>query len=308
MGPTKMASLYLPDKRITFEMVKGQWSETDRDEHNLGEVLVVPLANRPRLRHMDGTSELRAVIPLSDAACKVASDMMVSAEYHAMPRRWATGLSRDDFADENGQPLGALSSLAGRLWVNENPEVKFDQFPEAQLTNFHATLNQLAHLVASLTGLPPAFLGLATDQPPSADAIRASEARLVKRAERRQRAFGEAWERVMRLVLLVRDGRIDPRTRSLETVWRDPATPTFAQMADATVKLHAAGILPTEMAWEKLNFSAVERERMRRMQDDALTRMTAMDLHQLSTAPPTAQGAPAESGPVPQWSADSADG
>ena len=288
VGPTKMASLYLPEMRCTFEQVKGEWVEQDRDEHDLGEVLVVPLANRPRLRHMEGTSELRAVIPISDAACKIASDMMVGAEYHAMPRRWATGMSRDDFADENGQPLGALSSLAGRLWVNESDTVKYGQFPEAQLSNFHETINQLARLVSALTGLPPAFLGLATDQPPSADAIRASEARLVKRAERRQRAFGEAWERVMRLVLLVRDGSIDPRTRSLETVWRDPATPTFAQMADATVKLHAAGILPTEMAWERLGFSAVERDRMRHMQDDALTRMTAMDLHQLSTAAPAA--------------------
>jgi len=296
VAPVKWAQLYLPAMRCTFEQQKGAWVEVDRDEHDLGQVLVVPLANRPRLRHLDGTSELRSVIPISDAACKIASDMMVSAEFHAMPRRWATGMSRDDFADENGQPLGAMSSLAGRLWANESTEVKFGQFPEAQLSNFHETINVLARLVAALTGLPPAFLGLATDQPPSADAIRASEARLVKRAERRQRAFGEAWERVMRLVLLVRDGELDPRTRKLETVWRDPSTPTFAQKADAVVKLHASGILPTEQAWEDLGYSAVQRDRMRGMQDDALTRMTAMDLHQLSTVQPEPQ--PVEAPPV----------
>lgn len=295
-APAKWATLYLPDKRITFEQQKGAWVAVDMDEHKLGQVLVVPLANRPRLRHLDGTSELRSVIPISDAACKIASDMMVSAEYHAMPRRWATGVSRDDFADENGQPLGAMSSLAGRLWANESDKVQYGQFPEAQLSNFHETINVLARLVAALTGLPPAFLGLATDQPPSADAIRASEARLVKRAERRQRAFGEAWERVMRLVLLVRDGELDPRTRKLETVWRDPSTPTFAQKADAVVKLHASGILPTEQAWEDLGYSAVQRDRMRGMQEDALTRMTAMDLHQLSTAQPEPR--PVEAPPV----------
>nr|WP_051877192.1 phage portal protein [Streptomyces natalensis] len=313
--PVQNAMLYLPDSRHQFEKQKGAWVEVDRDEHGLGQLLVVTLANRPRLRHMDGTSELRAVIPLSDAACKIATDMMVSAEYHAMPRRWATGMSRDDFADEMGQPLGAMSSLAGRLWVNEGDGVKFGQFPEAQLTNFHETINQLARLVAALTGLPPAFLGLATDQPPSADAIRASEARLVKRSERRQRAFGEAWERVMRLALLVRDGSLDPKARSLETAWRDAATPTYAQKADAVTKLHASGILPTEQAWEDLGYSAEQRIRMRAMQDEALTRMTAADLHALSTAPPTAPGAPAPSDggpgggePVPQFSAASADG
>jgi hypothetical protein len=292
--PTKMAQLYLPSMRCTFEQVKGAWAETDRDEHDLGQVLVVPLANKPRLGHLEGTSELRSVVPISDAACKIASDMMVSAEYHAMPRRWATGMARDDFADENGQPLGAMSSLAGRLWANESDTVKFGQFPEAQLSNFHETINTLARLVSALTGLPPAFLGLATAQPPSADAIRASESRLVKRAERRQRAFGEAWERIMRLVLLVRDGELDPRTRKLETVWRDAATPTYAQKADAVVKLHASGLLPTEQAWEDLGYSVVQRNRMRNMQDDALTRMTAMDLHQVSTAPQEAPPAAPE--------------
>ncbi|MFF7191779.1 phage portal protein [Streptomyces sp. NPDC008222] len=313
--PVQNAMLYLPDMRVQFEKQKGAWVEVDRDEHGLGQLLVVTLANRPRLRHADGTSELRSVIPLSDAACKIATDMMVGAEYYIMPRRWATGVSRDDFADENGNPLGAISSLAGRMWLNESTEVKFGQFPEAQLTAFHDTLNQLARLVSSLTGLPPSFLGLATDQPPSADAIRASEARLVKRAERRQRAFGEGWERVMRLALLVRDGSLDPKARSLETAWRDAATPTFAQKADAVTKLHASGILPTEQAWEDLGYSAEQRDRMRAMQDEALTRMTAADLHALSTAPPTTPGAPASgadggtgAASVPQWSAASADG
>jgi hypothetical protein len=44
-----------------------------------------------------------------------------------------------------------------------------------------------------------------------------------------------------------------------------------------------------------LGYSAVQRARMRGMQDDALTRMTAMDLHQLSTAP---EPTPAEAPPV----------
>lgn len=303
-SPTKMASLYLPNTTLRYEYVKGSWTQVDQDSHGVGKVLVVPLVNRPRLQRTQGTSELRSVIPLSDAACKIASDMMVSAEYHAMPRRWATGMSKDDFADENGQPLGAMSQLAGRVWANEDENVKYGQFPEAQLSNFHDTINQLARLVASLTGLPPSFLGLATDQPPSADAIRASEARLVKRAERRQRAFGGPWEQVQRLALLVRDGELDPRTRSLETVWRDPATPTFAQKADAVVKLHASGLLPTEQAWEDLGYSAVQRARMAKMQDDALTRLTAADLHALSTAPP----GPDPTGAAPQWPAAAVDG
>ncbi|MFJ3793890.1 phage portal protein [Kitasatospora sp. NPDC090091] len=277
---TKMATLYLPNSRHVFALDKGAWAEQrdEGDEHGLGQLPVEMIANRPRLAGPLGRSELKTVIPLSDAACKIATDMMLSAEYHAMPRRWATGASRDDFADEQGNPLGAFSSLAGRLWVNEDPNVKYGQFTEAQLTNFHETINALARLVAALTGLPPHFLGLATANPPSADAIRSSEARLVKRAERRQRAFGGAWERVMRLALLVRDGEVAPSARSLETVWRDPSTPTYAQKADAVVKLHSAGILPTEQAWEDLGYSAEQRRRMREMQHSALERAMGGDL------------------------------
>jgi hypothetical protein len=310
-APTKMATLYLPDSRHVFALEKGKWAEkTDEgDQHDLGQVPVEMLANRPRLESALGTSELKAVIPLSDAACKIATDMMLSAEYHAMPRRWATGVSREDFTDEQGNPLGAFSSLAGRLWATENSDVKYGQFPEAQLTNFHDTLNALARLVASLTGLPPAFLGLATDNPVSADAIRSSETRLVKRAERRQRAFGGPWERVMRLALLVRDGDVAPSARSLETQWRDPATPTYAQKADAVVKLHAAGLLPTEQAWEDLGYSAEQRARMRDMQQDALDRAMGGDLAAVygpkPPPPPAEPAAPVTDGGEP---ADGGDG
>jgi hypothetical protein len=50
---------------------------------------------------------------------------------------------------------------------------------------------------------------------------------------------------------------------------------------------------------------------MREMEDDALTRLTAADLHALSTAPnsPAAPvGSPAAQSAVSGWSADSADG
>ncbi|MGW4802994.1 phage portal protein [Kitasatospora sp. NPDC004272] len=274
---SKHANLYLLDKRITYELLKGKWVEKDRWEHDLGDALVQVLANRPRIKCPLGTSEMSAVLPLSDAANKQASDMMVAAEFHAMPRRWATGLAREDFAGSDGQPLGAFSALAGRLWVSEGTDVKYGQFPEAALTNFHDSIRLLAQLVASLSGLPPAYLGLTTDNPPSADGIRSAETRLVKRAERRQRGLGGPWERTMRSALRVRGGEVSPGARRLETVWRDPATPTYAQKADAVVKLHSAGLLPTEQAWEDLGYSAEQRARMRSMQQDALDRAMGGD-------------------------------
>lgn len=263
------ATLYLPDLTMWYVKSKGSWIEDPDiapDHHNLGVVPVVPYVNRARVRDRAGVSDLADVIPVSDALCKIATDMMVSAEFHAIPRRWAAGLSEEDFVDPDGKPVGKFAARVGSLWLSENPETKFGQFAEAGLNNFHETINALARVVSGLTGLPPHFLGYVGGEPISADAIRASEARLVKRAERRQRGFGGSHETTMRTALLVRDGAEPPRAASLETIWRDASTPTLAQAADAVTKLHSVGLLPDEMAWEMLRFSAVQIARMVEMQ------------------------------------------
>ncbi|MEV4437493.1 phage portal protein [Streptomyces sp. NPDC049577] len=295
------ATLYLPNVTYWYSRPTAgptSWKLDDQDEHGLGTPPVVTFANRGRLLVPGGKSELDAVIPLSDAACKVATDMMVSSEFHAMPRRWALGFSEEDFTDEQGRPLSTWQQIAGAVWSSERTKqdgAEVGQFPEAQLTNFHQSIELLARLVASLGALPPDHMGMGTDDAASADAIRSREARLVKRAERRQRAWSGSYERMNRIALRVRDGDWDPRARQLETVWRDPSTPTFAQKADAVVKLHAAGLLPTAQAWEDLGYTKEQRRRMQRMLDDDLTRMTTADLHALSTMPTVGQ-----TGEVPQ--------
>lgn len=257
------ANLYLPDARVSYQREKGEWVEIDRDDHELGVVPMVPLVNRARTRSRGGVSELADVIPLSDAACKIATDMMVSAEYHAVPRRVAFGFGEEDFTDIDGNPVSAFSRVVGRVWATMRSRGGPDgadvvQFPEASLNNFHETINALAKLVASLAGLPPHFLGMSTDNPASADAIRSAETRLIKRAERKQRAFGGSWEQVQRIALRIRDGEWDPDARRLETIWRSAATPTMAQAADAAVKLYQAGIVPLRQTREDLRYSETQ--------------------------------------------------
>lgn len=276
-------TLYLPDStavytRRTVRPSHGlQWVLNDDypvDVHGMGVVPVVPLVNRPRTtsrRHTaEGTSDLDAIIPLSDAACKIATDMMVGAEYAAMPRRYVLGASQEDFTDPQGNPVSAFSRIAGRVWALESPEAKVGQWPEAGLTGYHETIRVLAMIVASVAGLPPHYMGAASDNPASADAIRSGEARLVKRAERKQRAFGEGWEQAMRIALLVRDGSLPAGASRLETIWRDASTPTIAQSADAAVKKFTGGIVPLRQTREDLGYSAVQIDRMCSEDDRAL--------------------------------------
>ncbi|WP_167441624.1 phage portal protein [Amycolatopsis vastitatis] len=285
------ATLYLPNETIwyTSDNSGGNWTETDRDEHGMGVVPVVPLVNRPRIRRRRyalprlGRSELASVLPLSDAACKIATDMMVSAEFHAMPRRYALGFDKNDFVDSNGNPLTPWQAVAGVLWASaKSPKedgVAVGQFPEADLSNFHNTLAALARLVASLSGLPPHFLGYSTENPASADAIRSSESRHIKRAERRQASFGDGWERVAQRILHVRDGRVAEEAQRVETQWMDPATPTFAAQADAVVKLYSADkLLPRRAARRALDYSDAQIQDMDAEDQEAYARAAGGDL------------------------------
>jgi hypothetical protein len=277
------AALYLPTKTLWWVRARsGEWTLDSTDPHEVPRPLIVPLANRVRTLKVDGMSELSIPMRrLIDAATKILTDMMTSAEYHAMPRRWGVGLSEEDFEDENGNPTDGWQNVAGRVWTTENAEAKFGQFPESDLANFHKTIEMLAQQLAALGCLPPQYVGLISANPASADAIRSSESRLVKRAERKQRVFGGAWEDVMRLAIRVRDGVDDPDARKMETLWGDPSTPTFAQKADATVKLVAAGIVPREQAREDLGYTVTQRNRMKAMDQDAASRIVSGDLASL---------------------------
>ena len=264
------ATLYLPDSTESFAHFRGEWWSTGpADEHELGRVPVVPLVNNPRILRPDGRSEFIDVIGIADALNKMATDMMISGEYHAMPRRWATALSADDFVDTDGNPIGVWSRDAGRLWATESEKTKFGQFTETDLAVFHNSMKLLIQIGSQLLALPPHYTSFVGENPTSADAIRSSETQLVKRVERKQTYLGGAWEDVQRLVLRIKSGKWDPQALSLETVWRDPSTPTIAQKADAVTKLASTPadhpILPVEQARIDLGYTQTQRDNMLEM-------------------------------------------
>jgi hypothetical protein len=263
--PERYATLYLPDRTVWYDW-SDSWREIDRDEHHLGESPVVPLVNRARTADRCGRSELTPIIPLSDAANKLATDMMVAAEFVAIPLRGLFGVGPEDLEDSRGNKLTALQAILGKLLTipDDDGTAKHFEFASANLANFHESINSLAKLVASMAGLPPHALGFTTDNPASADAIRSAEARLVKRAERKQVAFGGTYEKVMRLVRRIQESDWDPRLKRLETKWRDASTPTIAQKADAAVKLYnlPVPIVPLRQTREDLGYTDAQIQRM----------------------------------------------
>ena len=270
-GNEQFVTLYLPDSTTRYQRTGTTALEViNVDRHQLGVVPVVPFVNRGRMTKLDrseqimepGRSELSPILPLSDAACKIATDMMVAAETVAIPSRYAFGLSKDEFVDKNGNPVSPWRTILGKLLTHEDKDIVVGQWPSADLGNFHNTLNELARIVAAVASLPPHYLGFTTDNPASADAIRSNEARLVKRAERKQVSFGESHEQVMSLAERIIDGEWNINARRLETRWRDASTPTISQAADAVQKLVASKVIPIEQAREDLGYTEGARKRM----------------------------------------------
>ncbi len=270
-GPEeRMLVLYLPDQTVmAMPTASGGWEVVDRDIHNLGVVPVVRMANRQRTADRVGRSEITPeVMSITDAACRRLMGMEVAAEFFGAPQRYILGASESAFQDAEGNPLDAWSTYIGRmlgLERDENGDIPtVGQFPAHDPSSMTKIIDLYARIMSAQFGLPPHMLGYTTDNPASADAIRSTEAKLVKRSERRIRRFGAAWQQAMRLALWVRDGEPPDKTRRIETVWRNPATPTVAAQVDATVKLVQAGVLPadSDVTLEMAGFTEMQRQRI----------------------------------------------
>lgn len=270
-GKVDEVTLYTPAETVTFSGRGGRWTAVERDRHELGRLPVVAIPNRVRGSREHGRSEItEAVRYYADAAARTLLGLEVNREFYNAPQR--IGLNVDDsmFEDEAGNPVSPWTSIQGRVWnvpPNEDgvPEPKVVQFDPASPAPYIDQVKGYAQLLAAEAGIPAAYLGFATDNPASADAIRAGEARLVKRAERRQTSFGRAWLEVGRLALLVRDGAVpDDYDVAVSAKWRDASTPTRAAAADETTKYVGAGVLPADssVTYDRMGLSPAEQRQL----------------------------------------------
>lgn len=282
------AVLYLPTEIIVLDHAGNQvdpvaipstgWTVTETIPNPLGVVPMVPIVNRGRLLDVDGVSEMADVLHLTDAVSKLTQDMMVTSEFYARPRRWATGL--EIVEDDQGNPVKPFSASLDDLWQSEAPETKFGQFDTARLDGYADAVALITQQVGAITGLPPHYLGLHGDQPASADAIRSAEASLVARCYALHRAFGGAWAEVAKLMLAVRDGS-DPHTLDVETVWGNPETRTPAQAADAAAKLVGVGVPLSIVLADTLGYTPDQVDRVRQARRGDALDVAGVDLGKL---------------------------
>ena len=275
------ATLYLPDRIIRYvsdeprsemptmgrALLPSQSYKVDQELPNpLGAVPIVPVVNRGRLLNRSGRSELASIAPIADGINKLATDLLVTAEFYTTPRRYATGIQIPQGPDRERLQAEAAAyweqATKGKTWL-AGEGVNFGQFPEATLDGFVAGINLLTKSLAAIGGLPPDDLGLNTTNPASAEARRAAETTLILRAQEKQTAWGASYTKAMRLAVAARDGvrlsALPQEYSRMQTAWRDAATRSIAQEMDAAVKGKEAGIYDVEAAQETVGMSPVER-------------------------------------------------
>ena len=232
---TTEAVVYLPDQIIRLRAdtpgaATSGFNVVDVLDNPIGIVPVVPVRNSdlisvyyPNLNGIAdvGHSEITDLMPLVDALNKVLTDMMVSSEYVGRPRRWVTGIelvevpklddSGNPVIDDDGNPVMITESPipeGDRLMTAEKEQAKFGQLDAADLRGYSNAVAVIMQQIMAVSALPAHMVGVTTDNPATAESLRASEQSLTARAEARQAVFGRAWEEVARLLTAVRDGVI----------------------------------------------------------------------------------------------------
>lgn len=289
IGEITQGSLYLPNETIYFAAYRNAFVEVARDVHNLGRVPVSSLINNPRSGDPHGRSEItRAVRSYTDSAMRTLLGAEVAREFYSSPQRYILGADESIFLDADGNKMNPWSVIQGRVLgvpynEDENVMPQVGQFSANSPTPYFDQIRAYAQLIAAETAIPASYLGFQTDNPASADAIRQMEARLVKRAERRQKQFGRTWSEVAKLALLVRDGSVPLEANNIRPIWRDASTPTRAAAADEIVKLVSAGVLsPTsEIVYNRIGLSDSDKQLIK--SEQAITQAQTM-LANLATA------------------------
>ncbi|OFQ34002.1 hypothetical protein HMPREF2943_03030 [Corynebacterium sp. HMSC072D12] len=299
-----VAELWLPDQVVMIEKHFSQpWRVLDRQFHGLGMVPLVPFVNRPRTGARGGKSDITAALRrYTDAAVRTLISMDVNREFFSAPQRYAIGMDSSDFVGPDGAPMSPWQVLTGRVWttgpVDETErEPKLGEFSPQPAGPFLEQIEGLAQLAAAEAGLPGHYFGLRGDQATSADAIRAMEARLVKRAERRQKSFGRSWSQVGRLAAAGRAGQSVDELSAVGVRWGNPATPTVAATTDAVVKQVQAGVLPTNsrVGWDRLGYTPQEQ---RIMLQELAQQQAVQRVSLLAGAAQADEGQPAQSDEV----------
>lgn len=229
-------------KGITRIIRKGQKPRDIRN--NAPYPLLVPIIYRPDAKRPFGHSRIsRACMGIQDAAVRTVKRSEISAEFYSYPQKWVTGLSQD--AEPMEKWKATMSSMMTFEKDDDGDSVKVGQFAQQSMSPYTEQLRTFAALFAGETGLTLDDLGFVSDNPSSAEAIKASHENLRLTARKAQRTFGSGFLNVGYLAACVRDDFAFDRSQFYLTkpVWEpifEPDASMLSLIGDGAIKINQA--------------------------------------------------------------------
>jgi hypothetical protein len=301
----ELAMLYLPDALYPYRRVAAQSSPLgaissprpislltswvlrgDPIPNPLGVVPVVPFRNNPSMLD-DGVSELADLTSIQDRINTTVFRRSLAEWLSAYRQKWVTGFKPQ--LDENKQPIRPFDPGLDTLWVAEDPNSKFGDFAEHDLTNYASAMTADIHAMSAISQVPSHYLINTTGQPASGDSLKAAEAGLVAKVMDRMQPFSDAWEEVIRLGWQVLD---DPRgdITDAEMLWKSPEFRTEGELTDAIIKRVASGVSTMRQGREDYGYSPQQIQRMEA--EDKAASLTQAATASLFGAPAGSPAAP----------------
>lgn len=207
--------------------------------------LLVPVIFRPDAHRYFGHSRIsRACMSYAESAIRTIKRGEISAEFYSFPQKYVTGLSQD--AEEMDKWTATMSSFL-RFTLNEDEEnkVQLGSFPQQSMQPHIDQLRMFASLFAGETGLTLDDLGFVSDNPSSAEAIKASHENLRLTARKAQRTFGTGLLNAGYLAACIRDeypylrNQIDTTTVVWDPIF-EPDAASLSGIGDAVGKIQQA--------------------------------------------------------------------
>lgn len=166
--------------------------------------LLVPIIYRPDAVRPFGHSRIsRACMGIMQSALRTLKRAEISAEFYSFPQKYVLGMSSD--AEQMDKWQASMSSMLRIDKDDDGDKPSVGQFTQQSMSPYTEQLRTLAALFAGETGLTLDDLGFVTDNPSSAEAIKASHENLRLAARKAQRTFGSGFLNVGYLAACLRD-------------------------------------------------------------------------------------------------------
>jgi hypothetical protein len=250
-GTPTLEAYFLPGE--TWYIEKGK---PDRCvKNNAPYPLLVPVIYRPDAKRPFGHSKIsRACMDYTQSAMRTLLRSEVAAEFYSFPQKYVLGTDPDQ--DRLEKWRATISSMLEITKDGDGDKPVVGQFNQQSMAPYNEQLRMIAGQFAAATGLTLDDLGFSTDNPASAEAIKASHEHLRLDARKAQAGFSVAFKNAGYLASCLRANKGYPRSilRNTKVRWYpifEPDASMLSLIGDGVIKLNQG--LPNYIKARDLN-------------------------------------------------------